>query len=74
MEIHDDLTFVWPKTKLDEYAEYVIGAMLNCSLDWAHKVPIVVEMSVGQTWDKMEATGEYDSDRWNGGSIYKRMG
>jgi uracil-DNA glycosylase family 4 len=74
MEIHDDLTFVWPDNKLDEYAEYVIGAMLNCSLDWAHKVPIVVEMSVGQTWDKMEPCGEYESDRWNGGASYKRTG
>jgi hypothetical protein len=48
--------------------------MLDCSLPWAHKVPIVVEMSVGQTWDKMEATGEYSSDQWNAGAVYKRMG
>jgi len=73
MEIHDDLTFIWPKRKLDEYAEYVISAMLNCSLDWAHKVPIVCEMSVGQTWDKMETVGEYESDRWEDGRVYKQV-
>lgn len=71
LEIHDSLEFIWPKAKLDEYAEYVIGEMLNCSLPWAHKVPIVVEMSVGKTWDKMEACGEYESDIWRAGS-YKR--
>lgn len=69
--VHDDLTFIWPKSKIDRYAEHVIGEMLNCSLPWAHKVPVVVEMSVGRVWSQLQETGVYESDRWDNGKAYK---
>lgn len=66
MEIHDDLTFIWPKGEVERNAETVIDTMLNTPYDWAHVVPIGVEMSVGPDWDAMEAVGEYFSDQWSG--------
>jgi DNA polymerase-1 len=70
--VHDDLTFVWPKDKIDAYAEHVIGAMLNCSLPWAHKVPVLVEMSVGRVWSQLQEAGAYESDRWHNGTAYRK--
>jgi DNA polymerase I-like protein with 3'-5' exonuclease and polymerase domains len=62
--VHDDLTFIWPKERVDELADRAIDIMLNCPFKWAHRVPIVIEMSVGQVWSKMDAAGEYASDTW----------
>ncbi len=62
--VHDDLTFIWPKQRIDELANRAIDIMLNCPFKWAHRVPIVVEMSVGQVWSEMKAAGEYASDTW----------
>lgn len=66
LEIHDDLTFIWPAKKVDEYAETVIGMMLDVPFEWARVVPIGVEMSIGDDWAYMEDVGEYSSDEWNG--------
>lgn len=65
MEIHDDLTFIWPKEKIDEYAPKVIGMMIDVPFDWAHCVPIVVEMSVGNDWYSLEEVGVYSSADYN---------
>jgi uracil-DNA glycosylase family 4 len=62
--VHDDLTFIWPEERVDELADRAIDIMLNCPFKWAHRVPIVVEMSVGQVWSKMEGAGEFASDTW----------
>ena len=66
MEIHDDLTFVWPKREIERNAEVVIDHMLHVPFEWAHSVPIVVEMSVGQDWAELEEVGDFASDRWKG--------
>ena len=66
MMIHDDLTFIWPKKKVDEYAETVVRTLLDCPFQWAHTVPIVVEMSVGPNWADMKEVAAYESDRWDG--------
>jgi DNA polymerase I-like protein with 3'-5' exonuclease and polymerase domains len=66
MEIHDDLTFIWRDRDIDENAEKVIDVMLDVPFDWAHNVPIGVEMSVGQNWSDGKAVGEYYSDQWKG--------
>jgi len=66
MEIHDDLTFIWPEKKVDEYAEIVIREMLTCPFDWANVVPLVVEMSIGDNWADTKAAGEFSSDSWKG--------
>jgi uracil-DNA glycosylase family 4 len=66
MEIHDDLTFIWPEDRVNEYAAIVIGIMLNCPFEWTHIVPLGVEFSVGPNWYKQKAVGEYFTDTWKG--------
>jgi DNA polymerase-1 len=67
MEIHDDLTFLWPKRKVDQYAEVVIGEMLKVTFDWIN-VPLELEMKIGgKDWGSMEEVGKYESvgkDDW----------
>lgn len=65
-EIHDDLTFIWPKKDVEKNAETVISVMLDSSYTWVHIVPMSVEMSVGTNWANLEHVGEYFSDEWNG--------
>lgn len=65
-EIHDDLTFIWPKKEVDRNAETVISVMLSSSFEWVHIVPMSVEMSVGTNWANIKNVGEYFSDEWNG--------
>lgn len=69
MEIHDDLTFIWPTKKVDEYAEIVLQAMLYPRFKWAQIVPIGVEMSVGDDWFVKQTVGEFFSDKWDGHTI-----
>lgn len=66
MEIHDDLTFWWEPQHIEELAPVVIDHMLNVPFEWAHVVPIAVEMSVGDNWMEKEKFGEYFSDTWEG--------
>lgn len=73
--VHDDLSFIWPKERIDEYAEVVIDTMLDCPFEWSKIVPISVEMSVGKTWDRMEEIGNYESDQWQSSeATYKKAG
>jgi len=60
MEIHDDLTFVWPRAKIDTYSEIVIGEMLRIRFDWIN-VPLQVEMAVGEDWGLMKGVGKFQS-------------
>lgn len=66
MEIHDDLTFVWHEDEIERNAEVVIDTMLHTPYEWAHIVPIGVEMSVGDDWESVKGVGEYFSDQWDG--------
>lgn len=66
MEIHDDLTFFWLKGEIERNAETVIDTMLNTPYDWAHSVPIGIEMAVGDDWNDQKGVGEYFSDLWSG--------
>src|SRR5262249_35125587 len=69
MMIHDDVSMIWPESEIERNAEVVVDTLLRCSLEWAHIVPIAVEMSVGQSWDKMEEISSYgplESDTWAG--------
>lgn len=65
MEIHDDLTFIWPKKKVEKLAEIVIKEMIAIKFDWIN-VPLQVEMSIGDNWADLEEVGKYSSDDWNG--------
>lgn len=62
LEIHDDLTFIWPENKVEEYSERVIKEMLTVPYDWANIVPIGVEMAIGDNWAEKKKNGEYFSD------------
>jgi DNA polymerase I-like protein with 3'-5' exonuclease and polymerase domains len=66
MEIHDDLTFFWHVDEIERNAETVIDTMLNTPYEWAHIVPIGVEMAVGDDWESVKGVGEYFSDQWSG--------
>lgn len=66
MEIHDDLTFVWPKKKVDALAPVVVREMLEVPYGWAKVTPIVVEMSVGRSWATQEEVGAFASHRYDG--------
>lgn len=66
MEIHDDLTFHWPIKKIEQYSEVVIREMLTTPFEWAHCVPLVVEMSVGDDWATQVGVGDFASDLWSG--------
>lgn len=70
MEIHDDLTFIWPKHEIEKNAEVVVREMIKCHFDWIN-VPLVVEMSVGTDWSNTEAVGEFSSADWTGSVNYK---
>lgn len=66
MEIHDDLTFVWPEEEWERNARIVIGAMLDCPFEWTKVVPLGVECSIGDDWYNQKTVGEYFSNEWKG--------
>jgi len=68
MEIHDDLTFIWPIEKVDEYSEVVVREMLRIEYDWIN-VPLVVERSIGDNWAFKEDAGVFETRR--DGSYYE---
>ena len=53
MEIHDDLTFLWPKHEIDRNMETVVKEMTRIKFDWIN-VPLVVDVSVGENWCDLE--------------------
>lgn len=65
LEIHDDLTFFWRPAEVDELAKIVISTMLQVPFEWAHVVPITVEMSTGPNWADLTEVGIYASDTWD---------
>lgn len=66
MEIHDDLTWVWSVDDLERNIEEVVPIMVDPVFKWIN-VPIVVEVSVGDDWSKLEEIGKFTSDgmRWS---------
>ena len=64
LEIHDDLTFLWPTKKIEAYSEVVIEHMLFVPFDWAHIVPIEIERSIGDDWAALKPAGKFASDTW----------
>lgn len=66
MEIHDDLTFIWPEHLVEKRSEVVIREMLKIRYDWIN-VPLVVERSIGDDWCDLQKAGEFESvgrDDW----------
>lgn len=66
LEVHDDLTFLWPKSEIEERAEVVIKTMINVPFEWANVVPIEVEASWGDDWIHMSDIGKFSNNKWNG--------
>lgn len=66
LEVHDDLTFFWPKKEVEKRLEVVVREMINVPFEWAKIVPIAVEVSMGKDWINQEKIGEFSSDKWNG--------
>lgn len=60
MEIHDDLTFLWPENKIEKRSEIVLREMLKVRFDWIN-TPLVVERSIGDNWCDLKKAGEYES-------------
>lgn len=58
MEIHDDLTFMIPTKKVDEYSEIIVTEMARHRFEWIN-VPLVVEVSVGDNWFALEDAGVF---------------
>lgn len=65
LEVHDDLTFIWPAKDVDRNAEIVLREMTKVRFDWIN-VPLLVEMSIGDDWYKLEKIGNFESDIWDG--------
>ena len=66
LDIHDDLTFVVPKKRVDYYIDEIIQMMCLSPLekfDWIN-VPIIAEVSVGHDWYKQEKIAEISSQEF----------
>ena len=82
MEIHDDLTFIWPRSEVRELAPIVIREMLTVPFAWARVTPIVIEMSVGKNWATQTSPekagfeefgkGVFESHRYDGIDMPKK--
>lgn len=59
MEIHDDLTFIWPEKEVEKRAQIVLSEMCKPRFDWIDPVPLMVEMSVGDNWCDLKEVGKY---------------
>jgi uracil-DNA glycosylase family 4 len=62
--VHDDLTYIFPVEDLERRCEFVVTEMLTYKkFKWIN-VPLTVELSIGQDWDRMEKVASYSSDKW----------
>jgi uracil-DNA glycosylase family 4 len=62
LEIHDDLTFLWPTHEIDKNIETVVTEMLRIQFDWIN-VPLAVEVSAGDDWESLKEIGKFSSDK-----------
>ena len=62
LNVHDDLTFLIPDETLDQDIQTIARYMCDSQFEFIN-VPIVVEVSVGKRWDKIEEIAKYRSDR-----------
>lgn len=62
-QIHDDLTFLLPESKVGDYAEPIIDDMLAVPFDFVN-VPITLEVAIGPNWHDVKSEGDFSSDTW----------
>ena len=60
LNVHDDLTSVFPDKTLDEDIETAAREMVNPCYEWC-TVPLTAEVSVGKNWFNMEKIHTFDS-------------
>jgi uracil-DNA glycosylase family 4 len=65
LEVHDDLTFLWPKNEVEKRLEVVVQTLINVPFEWTKIVPIEVEASWGEDWINMTEIGKYANNKWN---------
>jgi len=66
LEVHDDLTFFWPKREVEKRLEVVVKEMVTIPFKWANVVPIEVEASWGPDWINMSKIGSFANNKWDG--------
>tara|TARA_R100001460_G_scaffold27881_5_gene55912 strand:+ start:819 stop:3434 length:2616 start_codon:yes stop_codon:yes gene_type:complete len=60
LQIHDDLTFIVPKSELSYAISAIVEEQLSFKAEWVN-VPLSVEVEVGQDLCDMKAVGEWSS-------------
>lgn len=60
LNVHDDLTFVVPENKVEDYVEVIAEQMCLVPFDFVN-VPLTIESSVGPNWGEMEDIGVFKS-------------
>lgn len=63
IEVHDDLTFMLPASKVEYYVNGIVTDMLDIHRPYIN-VPLTVEVSVGNNWLDMEEVLVASSDTW----------
>lgn len=74
INIHDDLTYLRiPEDRSEDICTQIVDTMIHVPFDWAHVVPITVEMSIGRNWcpydaktnpEGLKEVGTFRSDKW----------
>ena len=59
MMIHDDLTFIFPKDRLNDYIDKAVDHMTRLNFPWIN-TPLEVEVSVGQNWADIKEIAKYE--------------
>ncbi len=62
LEVHDDLSYIWPTKGIDKNAEVVAKEMTRIAVPWMGIVPIVVELSIGNDWADMKEVAKFSSE------------
>lgn len=63
LNVHDDLTFIFPEKNMDALCDICISEMLDVPFDFIN-VPLSIEGSMGTTWDNQDEFGTYFSNEW----------
>lgn len=63
LNIHDDLTSIFPADKFDDYVEEEISTLLSAEYPFLN-VPLVVEASFGKNLCDVEKIGDFASNTW----------
>lgn len=59
MMIHDDLTFIFPRKRAEEYIDIAVDHMTRINFDWIN-CPLEVEVSTGQDWANLKEIGKWE--------------